>query len=66
MMLVWVQTPDWNLHGLWARKLSSFLDFLAANKFNALRIPFSTELALHMDEKFATNINFAENPDLQV
>ncbi len=65
-MPVCFQTPNFTLHGLWCRGLSNLLDFVAANGFNALRIPFSAELALHMDERVGDNINYGENPDLEV
>jgi aryl-phospho-beta-D-glucosidase BglC (GH1 family) len=39
------------LHGLEHRSVESILDWLAADGFNAIRLPFSLRMALHLDEK---------------
>ena len=56
------------LHGLWSYKLEKFLDFIANNGFNAIRIPFAAELAFDLDHEkpTATAINFWENKKLEV
>ena len=56
------------VHGLWSHSLESFLDFLVAHQFNAIRLPFTAELALDLDGKgnFPTGINFWENKALEV
>ena len=43
------ETPTYVLHGLWSVSLASLLDFVKENSFNALRIPFSAELAMDME-----------------
>jgi aryl-phospho-beta-D-glucosidase BglC (GH1 family) len=62
------ETETQCLHGIWTHKLESFLDFLVANRFNAIRVPFTAELALDLDAaqpaQFA--INFTENGILKV
>jgi hypothetical protein len=38
-------------HGLWgATTMDAVLDFLASNNFNAIRVPFSLDLALNLDQ----------------
>lgn len=37
-------------HGLWAHNLDFYLDFIAANDFNAIRLPFSYELTYQLDD----------------
>jgi endoglucanase len=49
---------------LWSVSLSSLLDFVQKNGFNALRIPFSTEVALNLDGIKCKSINLAENPQM--
>lgn len=39
-----METPDYNLHGLWSNSLSDILDITADSGFNTLRIPLSVEL----------------------
>lgn len=36
-------------HGLWAHNLDFYLDFISANEFNAIRLPFSFELTWKLD-----------------
>jgi endoglucanase len=36
--------------GLWVHDLDYYLDFLKNNNFNAIRLPFSYETALHLDD----------------
>ena len=59
------ETSDYALHGLWSVNLEETLDFVAAAGFNAIRMPFSCELALDMEGKRPTNINYGANPDLR-
>jgi hypothetical protein len=40
------------------------LDFTAQH-FNAIRLPFSCELALNMDARQPGNIDYSANPELQ-
>ena len=56
------------MHGLWSYKLEKFLDFIANNGYNAIRIPFAAELAFGLDhlKPTATAINFWENKKLEV
>lgn len=44
--------------------MQELLDFTAQH-FNAVRIPFSAELALNMESRQPGNIDYAANPDLQ-
>lgn len=60
------ETSTYCVHGLWQRPLRSFVDFLAGERFNALRIPVSAELALSLDVIQPTGISFEANPQLQV
>ena len=59
-----LETSDFALHGLWCVNWISTLDFVAANAFNCLRVPFSAELALDLDGKRPGNIDASANPDL--
>lgn len=36
--------------GLWIHDLDFYLDFVKENNFNAIRVPFSYEMALHLDD----------------
>ncbi|KAF2077006.1 hypothetical protein CYY_001715 [Polysphondylium violaceum] len=45
------------VHGLWARDYKSYLDLLAENHFNVIRIPFSLEVILN--DPFPTSINIS-------
>lgn len=45
--------------------MSTILDWLASQQFNALRIPFSAELAEAPEARVPTNINYGANPELQ-
>lgn len=58
------ETADFALHGLWCANLNTLLDFTAQH-FNALRVPFSCELALNMDARQPGNIDYGANPELQ-
>jgi endoglucanase len=53
-------------HGLWAASMDSLLDFCATAGFNALRLPFSAELALALDARSPPPqyINASVNPRL--
>ena len=46
------------------KNMGELLDFTAQH-FNAIRMPFSCELALNMEERHPGNIDYAANPDLQ-
>lgn len=43
-------------HGIWSVDYKSIIDFMATNKFNAVRLPFSLELV--MNNPAPTSINF--------
>jgi hypothetical protein len=58
------ETADFALHGLWCVNMLSTLDFTAQH-FNAIRLPFSAELALDLDGKHPGNIDYSANPELQ-
>lgn len=58
-----LETADFALHGLWCRNMQELLDFTAQH-FNAIRMPFSAELALNMEQKQPGNIDYGANPDL--
>ncbi|WIA08695.1 hypothetical protein OEZ85_008120 [Tetradesmus obliquus] len=58
------ETADFALHGLWCTNMLQLLDFTAQH-FNAIRLPFSCELALNMDARQPGNIDYAANPELQ-
>ena len=60
------ETSTFCVHGLWQRSLRSFVDFLAGERFNALRIPVSAELALSLDATQPNGISFEANPELEV
>jgi endoglucanase len=59
------ETSDFALQGLSSVNLEKTLKTVAAAGFNAIRMPFSCELALDLEGKRPTNINYAVNPDLQ-
>ncbi|MEO1193813.1 MAG: cellulase family glycosylhydrolase, partial [Pseudomonadota bacterium] len=50
-------------HGLWARNWQDMMDQMKGLGFNAIRLPFSSELVL--DGATPSGINFGLNPDLQ-
>ena len=58
------ETEVYCLHGLWSVSMKSILDFIQKNEFNALRIPFSAEVALDLDKIKCKSINTSVNPDL--
>jgi endoglucanase len=58
-----METEVYAFHGLWAVSMMFVLDFLVQNKFNAVRVPFSAELALGLDTLKCTSINTFANPD---
>lgn len=45
--------------------MNTLLDFTAQHGFNAIRLPFSADLALNMDARQPGNIDYSANPDLQ-
>jgi aryl-phospho-beta-D-glucosidase BglC (GH1 family) len=59
-----LETDDFALHGLWSVNLLKTLDFVAQH-FNAVRLPFSAELALNMEQRRPGNINYDANPELR-
>ena len=59
------ETDLCNLHGLWSVSLSDLLDFCSRHRFNALRVPFSCELASRMDARHPGGLNDHANPDLK-
>ena len=59
------ETDSYNFHGLWCASVTRLLDFVQEHKLNALRVPFSAELALGLDTIRPSNIDFAQNPHLQ-
>jgi endoglucanase len=59
-----LETHNFALHGLWAVNMEETLDFVAQH-FNAIRMPFSCELALDLDGKRPDNINYGVNPGLE-
>ena len=59
-----LETEVYGLHGLWSVSMTQLLDFVKANKFNALRIPLSMELIFGLDTLKCTAINTSANPNL--
>lgn len=59
------ETETYCVHGLWQHSVQHFLGFLTAHGFNAIRLPFTADLALSLDSTAPTSINYAANPDLQ-
>ena len=59
------ETETFSPHGLWSASMDYLLDFLQMEKFNALRVPFSTEFAENMDKLTPTSIDYVKNPDLK-
>ena len=58
------ETEVYCFHGLWSVSLSSLLDLLQKNEFNAVRVPFSAEFALGLDSIKCKSINTSANPTL--
>lgn len=59
------ETPNACVHGLWAKPLAFFLQTLVDPlSINALRVPFSCELALNPCTK-PSGIDFSLNPELE-
>jgi len=48
-------------HGLWAVDYKFLLDFLAHNRFNAMRIPFSLDMVLHNPAPSSINFGGCQN-----
>jgi endoglucanase len=59
-----LETEVYCLHGLWSVSMKSILDFIQQNGFNAVRVPFSAEVALGLDKLKCKSINTTANPDL--
>lgn len=59
------ETETFCPHGLWSTSMDYLLNFLQKEKFNAIRLPISTEAALNLDTKKPTGIDFSKNPDLR-
>lgn len=59
------ETETFSPHGLWSTSMDYLLDFLKREKFNAIRVPFSTEFAEKMDKINPTAIDYSVNPDLK-
>lgn len=55
------------LHGLWAQSLTSIVNCISDHNFNFVRIPFSIEMALNLDQKTTVvkGIDYQLNPQLQ-
>jgi endoglucanase len=58
------ETEVFCLHGLWSVSMTSLLDFLQMNKFNALRIPLSVEAIFGLDTLKCKAINTSANPNM--
>jgi len=58
-----LETPDFAPHGLWTRGYKSMMDQMKATGFNTIRLPYSDQLFEAASKP--TNINYAQNPDLQ-
>lgn len=54
-----IETP----HGLWTRNLEDMMDQMKAEGFNAIRLPFSTQVIL--DGGTPSGIDFFQNPELE-
>ena len=54
------------VQGLWQRPLDELVDFVKSEKFNALRLSVSVEVALNLDGIKVTSNGVAANPQLQV
>lgn len=59
-----LETEVYCLHGLWSVSMKSILEFIQQNGFNAIRVPFSAEVALGLDKLKCKSINTSANPDL--
>jgi endoglucanase len=59
-----LETETYDLHGLWKNSMTMMLDFVKKHNFNALRIPFSTEVALNLDGIKCTSVNTKANPGM--
>lgn len=57
------ETSNNVVHGLWAQSYTFFLDFLASNGFNAIRMPFYLGLAIN--DATPNSIDYSSNADLQ-
>ncbi|ELR12201.1 glycoside hydrolase family protein [Acanthamoeba castellanii str. Neff] len=59
------ETAACTVHGLWANSYTFFLDFLAAQGFNTIRLPFHLELVLNDKSPNGINYGAGSNADLQ-
>lgn len=59
------ETETFSPHGLWAANMDYLIDFMKKEKFNAIRIPFSTEFVEKMDTAPPLAIDFSKNPELR-
>ena len=57
-----LETEVFAPHGLWARNWKDMMDQMVELGFNAIRLPFSSELVL--EQTVPSGINYALNPDL--
>ena len=53
------------VHGLWSQSYTFFLDFVAQNGFNAIRLPFHLDLVLNDKSPNGINYGAGANSDLQ-
>lgn len=58
-----LETRTFAPHGLWARNWENMLDQIASTGFNAIRLPFSSQLL--EPSSVPSSIDFTKNPDLQ-
>eukprot|EP01113_Clastostelium_recurvatum_P020141 TRINITY_DN2391_c0_g1_i7.p1 TRINITY_DN2391_c0_g1~~TRINITY_DN2391_c0_g1_i7.p1 ORF type:complete len:718 (-),score=128.76 TRINITY_DN2391_c0_g1_i7:151-2304(-) len=53
------------VEGLDQRPLPDILDFIAQHDFNALRIPFATDIVINANTRYPRNIDYTINPSLR-
>eukprot|EP00741_Cyanophora_paradoxa_P016823 tig00020943_g16247.t1 len=56
------ETANNVFHGLWSKSADFFVNFIAKNGFNAVRVPFAGDLGLN--DATPTGVDGASNPDL--
>eukprot|EP00276_Gloeochaete_wittrockiana_P005879 CAMPEP_0184668132 /NCGR_PEP_ID=MMETSP0308-20130426/70911_1 /TAXON_ID=38269 /ORGANISM="Gloeochaete witrockiana, Strain SAG 46.84" /LENGTH=1002 /DNA_ID=CAMNT_0027113701 /DNA_START=454 /DNA_END=3462 /DNA_ORIENTATION=+ len=59
-----IETETFSIHGLWQHSISSYVDFIAGNGFNSVRIPLALDSVLSNPNILMSAINVTANPDL--
>lgn len=59
------ETPDMTPNGMWVHNMTFYMDLMAAQNFNVIRIPFSSELVLYHWDDYPSPGFVSASPDQQ-